>query len=304
MHFALFSPSWRHGQTGAGSRGGAEPLSHQLKRPQSSAEAQTHSFTWGGGHPLYSLNTGQRGLPRPLSCGGHTFSQLKQRGEGSGPRRAAGEGGGWRVGSAASSPRGPPGASGCGQGLPPAPGAIPVPSNGPAWAPAQPAETRLRLLSATLHSSGPSVCDRAAPRRGPQPPTPALSPPLRDRADARGKNAHAPPACAEKLRKGRAARPHCACAAVTGGTGRAPCPGGHGAARREGAVAAGGGGAAGRPPALPRHGPQPRCGGGAAGGGGGRQCPRDGGWRKLLRAGAGGGARTTSHTARRVRRAF
>ena len=115
---------------------------------------------------------GQQGLARPLSCGGHICCQLtaetarREQWVPLGSRERW-----WRVGPAASSQRGPPRASGSSQGLPPAPNAITVLSNGPTSACPGSSRAGGRRASA-------SVClrpgRRLAPRQEPQPPTSPL----------------------------------------------------------------------------------------------------------------------------------
>ncbi|XP_076219821.1 protein CEBPZOS [Aptenodytes patagonicus] len=113
----------------------------------------------------------------------------------------------WRAAPAASSQRGPPRASGSGQGLPPAPNAITALSNGPAWT--CPSSSGAGGIHGLSRRAFASVClrpaRRLASRQEPQPPRAALRRPLRVRDDARGRNAPARKKCANRRRRGRTA---------------------------------------------------------------------------------------------------
>lgn len=133
MYLAVFSPSRKPRASGAGSpeEQGCSPTSRGGRR----AVLKAGLLPCLTGGTYSSFNMGLQGLARPLSRGGHTGCQLTaetaRRGEwvppGSRERR-------WRVGPAAGSHRGPPRASRSSQGRPPAPNAIAVLSDGPAWA--------------------------------------------------------------------------------------------------------------------------------------------------------------------------
>ncbi|XP_055672434.1 60S ribosomal protein L22-like [Falco peregrinus] len=149
---------------------------------ESSAEAQACPSPQG--HPLEALTVGQPAPARPPSCAGHTPRQPTAAAARRGQRAPGHQGNAVASRARASSPRGPPRASGGGRGPPPAPCAITVLRGGPARAcPGRSgAEARLlRLLSATPHSPGPSACHRAAPPPG----RPAPGRPLRGRGKAR-----------------------------------------------------------------------------------------------------------------------
>lgn len=150
----------------------------------------------------------QQGPARPLSCGGHTYCQLtaetarREQRVPLGSRERW-----WRAAPAASSQRGPPRASGSGHGLPPAPNAITVLSDGPAWA--CPSSSGAGGIHGLPRRAFASVrlrpARRLASRQQPQPPRAALRRPLRGQEDARGRNAPAPKTCANRRRRGRTA---------------------------------------------------------------------------------------------------
>ncbi|XP_055581971.1 protein CEBPZOS [Falco cherrug] len=178
---------------------------------ESSAEAQACPSPQG--HPLEALTVGQPAPARPPSCAGHTPRQPTAAAARRGQRAPGHQGNAVASRARASSPRGPPRASGGGRGPPPAPCAITVLRGGPARAcPGRSgAEARLlRLLSATTHSPGPSACPPGSTAARTAGAGSAITRP-REGAAARGAAGSG-----ARQRRGRA---HGACAAAAGGAG-------------------------------------------------------------------------------------
>ncbi|XP_056213538.1 translation initiation factor IF-2-like [Falco biarmicus] len=213
---------------------------------ESGAEAQACPSPQG--HPLEALTVGQPAPARPPSCAGHTPRQPTAAAARRGQRAPGHQGNAVASRARASSPRGPPRASGGGRGPPPAPCAITVLRGGPARACPGRSGAEARLLSATPTAPGRPPATGQHRRQDGRRRVGHYEAEGRRGGEGSGGERSAPTAGpgARRMRS--------RCRRCGRGAGR----GGHGAAPAAGAAAAGGGGAAGRPPALPRHGAQPR----------------------------------------------